>query len=97
MAGKIIWSKAARQDLTEVLEYWNNRNKSKTYSQFLLKEIGTLLQLLLKFPFLGLPTDKTGVRIKIFKNFKIFYEVRKNSIWILRIWDTRQNPKNLDL
>lgn len=32
MAKKLIWSKQALQDRKDILDYWINRNKSKTYS-----------------------------------------------------------------
>ena len=33
MAAKVVWSVRARRERFEILEYWANRNKSKTYSR----------------------------------------------------------------
>ncbi|MGM0933183.1 MAG: type II toxin-antitoxin system RelE/ParE family toxin [Bacteroidota bacterium] len=97
MARKIVWSTAANNDLQEILEYWNLRNQSKTYSKRLLKKFNLIIKLLQKFPELGIKTNRKNLRIKIFKAYKIFYEIEGNSIIILRIWDTRQNPNNLKI
>ncbi|WP_372919836.1 type II toxin-antitoxin system RelE/ParE family toxin [Salegentibacter sp.] len=97
MARKIVWSTAANNDLLEILEYWNLRNQSKTYSKRLLKEFNLIIKLLQKFPELGIKTNRKNLRIKIFKAYKIFYEIGEYSIVILRIWDTRQNPNKLKI
>jgi len=31
MAKRIVWSPQAKADLFSILEYWNNKNMSKTY------------------------------------------------------------------
>lgn len=31
---KIIWTKSAKLERNEILKYWINRTKSKTYSEF---------------------------------------------------------------
>jgi plasmid stabilization system protein ParE len=93
----IIWTSTAKLELKFILEYYNLRNKSKTYSQKLLRTIQTEIKLLVQQPFIGKKTETINVRGLLIENFIIFYEVNENHIIILSIWDTRQNPTRLNL
>jgi len=53
--------------------------------------------LLLSNPEIGRKTDIPNVRIKIVRDYLIFYEVQNESILILSFWDSRQNPEKLKL
>lgn len=57
---KVIWSKNALDDLLEIIEYYNSRNKSNTYSQKLSKEIKFKLQTI---DFTVALPQKTSVKI----------------------------------
>lgn len=98
MAGRIKWSKQATEDLHEILTYWRSRNKSSRYSKKLYIQIIQVIKILDAHPYLGLNTTDEFVRVKIFKTYKIFYEFEAEShpIVILRIWDTRQDPEELE-
>ena len=92
---KIVWSHKARIKLTEILDFYYQRNKSKTYSQKLYREIQKYIRLLKKQPTLGLKTDEELVRALIIGEYIVFYEYSKVEIIILNIWDCRQNPNDL--
>ena len=62
MAIKIIWSDKAEFDLQEIFSYWNNRNKSKRYSQKLNLLINSSIEYLYDFPTMGRKTIVNGVR-----------------------------------
>ncbi len=96
MAGRIKWSTQATKDIEEILSYWNNRNKSSHYSKKLYAQIKQVIKLLKAHPNLGISTTDEHIRMKIFKSYKIFYELESNSITVLRIWNTRQDPKKID-
>lgn len=92
MAKKIIWSLKAQVNRKEILTYWNNRNKSNTYSiklNILFKEAVILIS---KFPEVGRLTDIENVRVRLVKDYMIVYETSSNNIYILLIWDGRRNP-----
>lgn len=36
MAKRVIWSSLAEKEFADILEYWNNRNTSPTFSNKLL-------------------------------------------------------------
>ena len=93
--GRIIWSHKARIKLTHILEFYNDRNQSNTFSAKLYKEIQKSIKLLLKQPTLGLNTDVKSIRALIVGDYIIFYESLKKDIIIHTIWDCRQNPEDL--
>lgn len=54
----IVWTSTSKKELKYILEFFNFRNKSKTYS----KKIQTELKLLLLQPNIGKKTDSVNVR-----------------------------------
>ena len=50
---KLIWSQSALNDMTEIFDYYNKRNKSKTYSTKLLGEFRAIMRLILVFSSYG--------------------------------------------
>ena len=92
---KIVWSAKAKIDLLQILEYFYIRNGSKTYSVKLNSKIRRAIRLLSNHPFLGLQSDVENVRTLVEGDYAIFYQVDKETIRIMTIWDCRQNPDNL--
>ena len=89
---KIIWSNRAKKRLYGILEFYIERNKSKTYSIKLYKLLNREVKLLLKYPDLGLKTTEPSVRGLIIDDYIVYYEVTDNKIIIHSIWDCRQDP-----
>jgi plasmid stabilization system protein ParE len=93
MAGKkIVWSKKASIVFDETLSYYIFRNKNAIYSKKLNDKINKALQNLVKFPFLGKPTDNPYYRELIIADYSVFYKVLDTEIFIAVFWDNRQNP-----
>ncbi len=97
MVKRIVWTSRADAIFSKILEFYCQRNQSKTYSRKLNKEIHQTLKLIAKYPLLGITTDIEGIRVLIRKQYKIFYEVRANEIVVHLVWDTRQDPNKLKL
>lgn len=93
MARKIIWTKRAQQERKEILVFWNERNQSSIYSHKLNELIKYSLQLICKFEFIGKPTKRENVRVKILKNYLIIYQIAATDIIVLSIWDNRQSSE----
>lgn len=93
MAKKIIWSIKAQNDRINIFTYWNNRNKSNTYSKKLNQLFIESIKILALHPNIGKQTDVNNVRIKIVRDYFIIYEIINNHLMILTIWDSRQSPK----
>ncbi|MBV6640730.1 MAG: type II toxin-antitoxin system RelE/ParE family toxin [Cyclobacteriaceae bacterium] len=93
---KIIWSIRAQQDRLQILEYWIERNKSKTYSEKLYNLFNSAIELIAIHPEIGKKTSEQGKRAKIVRDYMIFYQEGENQLDILAIWDTRQNPEKIE-
>jgi toxin YoeB len=89
---KIVWSDRAKKRLYGILEFYIERNKSKSYSIKLYKLLNKEVKLLLKYPDLGLKTSEESVRGLIIDTYIIYYEVTEDKIIIHTIWDCRQDP-----
>lgn len=96
MAKKIVWSLKAQDDRKEILLYWNNRNKSKTYSLLLNYLFIDATKTISKFPKIGKPIEYKDIRIKIIRDYLMVYKEYENYISIVTIWDTRQDPIKLE-
>ncbi len=96
MAKQVIWSPRAQQDRKQILEYWINRNKSNTYSKKLDSRFREAIAIIRDYPQIGKKTDEKNVRIKVVKDYLLIYEETKDSIILLTIWDSRQDPKKLE-
>ena len=94
MARQIIWTFTAQQERREILEYWIKRNKSKIYSRKLNKLIISALQDVSKNPLIGRKTDLLNIRVKIVKEYLLFYEITPTMINVLSIWDGRRDNSN---
>jgi len=94
---KLIWSNRAKISLYSILKFYADRNKSKTYSEKLYNKFNQEIQLLLKYPNLGINSDLKNVRGLITGNYIIYYEVTQKEIIIHTIWDSRQNPEALKI
>ena len=89
---KIVWSNRAKKRLYGILEFYIERNKSKSYSIKLYRLFNKEVKLLIKYPELGLKTTEPSVRGLIINDYIIYYEVTDDKIIIHTIWDCRQNP-----
>ena len=92
---RIVWTSKAKNQLFDILEYFNFRNKSKIYSQKLYRKIHAELLPLIHQPNIGKKTNEINVRGILIENYFVFYQTNENHIIILSVWDTRQNPTSL--
>ena len=88
---KIIWSDNAKNELRNVLKFYNERNSSEHYSLKILNQIEQLLKTLSKSEFIGRLTSNKTTRVIPMKVYLIFYELNENSIEIVSFWDNRQD------
>lgn len=94
---KIIWSHRAKIKLTEILEFYYQRNNSKAYSQKVYQEIQKGVRLLKKQPKLGLRTDDESIRTLIVGDILVFYEYTQSEIIVHLVWDCQQNPADIKI
>ena len=94
---KLIWTNSAKIQLFEILDYFNGRNQCNVYSKKLYKKFVKEASVLLVHPEIGIKSDLFSVRGLIVDNYILFYEITVEHIIIHTIWDTRQNPVNLQI
>lgn len=96
MALQIEWTNTAEQDLNEVLEYWNERNGSKLFSVKLYELIKHNIGILARFPESGKPTNKAFIRVKIVKQYFVFYTYNDSTLTIMGLCDMRRDPEYIE-
>jgi toxin YoeB len=92
---KIIWSSKAKADLSNILDFFYIRNGSKTYSKKLNSKLRKAINLLGKHPLIGIQSDVEDIRTLVEGDYAVFYQLDGETIRIITILDTRQDPDNL--
>jgi plasmid stabilization system protein ParE len=95
---KIVWTEQAHQDRENILQYWINHNKSDIYSIKLDSLFLSTLELIKTYPKIGKKTDiSDNIRIKVVRDYEIFYQLTEHIVYILTIWDSRNDLNKLSL
>ena len=94
-ARKINWTKEANFERKEILDYWIIRNKSKTYSIKLNKLFINTLKQISDNPKIGRKTNFENVRVKIIRDYLLFYEFDTKQIKVLSLWDGRRDDSTI--
>ena len=94
---RIIWSPRAKRDLFNILDFYLKRNGNKIYSHKLNASLRAAIRLLEKNPELGINTDVNNIRNLIHGDYYVFYEIKVDTIEIITVWDSRQDPEKLNL
>ena len=97
MAKEIVWTETAVRDRLRIYQFWLSHNQSIRYSEKLEILFNESAKLLAEFPEIGPMTDYKDIRVKVVGNHKLFYRLIEDRIEIIRVWDTRQNPADIDL
>ena len=97
MAREVVWTRKAIEDRKAILLYWIQKTKSKAYSIKLNTLFIKSTNLLAKEPYIGRKTDEKNIRVKIVRNYLVFYDVKPSQIILLTIWDSRRDTKKLTL
>lgn len=97
MAKGIIWTLQAKNERQEILNYWFEITGNKKYSRKLAFQFRETVKYIAKYNYLGRATNLDGVRDTICGDYLIFYKVSDTLIEIVSIFDTRRNPKDLNI
>lgn len=97
MVKKIVWTQTAVQDRIRIYQFWLSKNKSDLFSRKLEMLFNEAAVLLSEFPEIGTQTDYQDIRVKVIRNYKLYYQISTDYIQIIRVWDTRQSPDNLQI
>jgi predicted nucleotide-binding protein (sugar kinase/HSP70/actin superfamily) len=88
----VKWSENAVLTRKSIFRYWNNRNKSIIYSKKLRILFKEALKIVSDFSDSSMESSKKDVRLKLVRDYYLVYQITSDSIVVLDIWDTRQNP-----
>jgi len=91
----VVWTDTAIKQRREILKYWTVRNKSTTYAEKLIGLIKERINLIIKNPSAGKPTNYLNTREAAMGNFSIYYKIIGSKIFITSFWDNRQDPEKL--
>jgi len=94
---KIIWSAPAKRSLLEIMDYIKNRDslsKARYVRDEIIKTVENTAIFPLKHP-IDTIINNSDIRFTLKWSYKIVFRITKNSIQILEIFHTRQNPDNL--
>lgn len=93
MTFKVLFSKEARLDLFEHTEYYH-QSAGKKIAKVFYTEVQQTIKVLKSYPYFQISHDSfRKIPLKKFP-FVIFYTIIEDSILIVRIFHTAQNPKN---
>ena len=79
---KIIWSPRSKLDLITILDFYQKRNGTKSYSKKLNLGLRKSIRLLEKNSDIGVKSDIPNVRNLIEGDISIFYEIKSDTIEI---------------
>ncbi len=91
----IFWTQTAKRQRDHIFEYWNNRNKSKSYSKKLNFSIIERIELLKSHPEMGKKTNLGVTKAISMRHYSILYKIDRPKIIITGFWDNRQDPEKL--
>ena len=91
----IYWTNTALKQRNYTFDYWNDRNKSTTYSKKLNSSIKERTYILKTNPELGKKTEFNNTRVISLGHYSILYRKVNSKIIITGFWDNRQNPDKL--
>jgi toxin YoeB len=92
MALKILYSPQFADNLEAILQFYDERNGSDSFSKKLMKMIHKQINMLRTMPEIGRLTDFPGVRILFVDRFGIEYQIRSEEILIINIYSCLTNP-----
>lgn len=91
---KLVWTERAQRRMGEILDYIEREFGAKARQTF-REKTQDFTRILIEFPEMGtLEIKEKNLRgFQLTKQTRVFYRVKKDSIVILTLFDSRQNPK----
>lgn len=89
---EILYSPQFADSLESILNFYDERNGSDTYSKKLFKMIHGQIRLLASYPEIGRITDFPGVRVLFVDRYGVEYQIRDKAILIVDIYSCLTDP-----
>jgi toxin YoeB len=97
---RLIWLPTAKYQLNEIIRFFRKRNGNDFYGKKLRTAFLQASKMVARFNEIGTrqKIEKRHVRYVIVQGtYQLFYEITENQIIIIKIWDMRRNPDDLEL
>lgn len=91
MAKRLVLTREFFKDIDRIVEFYNRRNQSETYSKKFLRNLGRRLELLKTQPYNGRPTDVANELLLIWNQYYIFYENNDLDLTIKSIYHQKED------
>lgn len=97
MAYEVIWTEAATEDFDKIIENLSD-GVSNSFAAKFVNIFYEKLDLIALMPFIGVQSQKRqGVRrLVITKHISLAYILIVDQLYLLRVFDTRQNPDSIE-
>ncbi len=92
---EVKWNDKAEESLRQILDFYFVQNGSAEYRLKLYDEIIAGIEVLKKFPKAGKLINYKDIYELVFARNSVFYRIEQSTIFILLVWDNRQNPEKL--
>lgn len=96
MTLSVRWAPEAETDLARILEYLHDNWEEQVSLNF-LKIVAEAVSEIRKYP-QHYPIIEQHLSVRRFvltKHNSLYYQFNENELWVLRIYDTRQDPNKL--
>jgi hypothetical protein len=93
----VIWGYFAERQFKKALEYHYEISGNLTYSNKIIDKPNQTINLIIEYNNIGISIFKTNFRSILVFDYAIVYEVLANQILIVLFWNTKRNPKNLEI
>ncbi|MBI2968167.1 MAG: type II toxin-antitoxin system RelE/ParE family toxin [Bacteroidetes bacterium] len=95
---KIVWSNEARDNLSQIIDYFEEKWTERELKKF-FQRLEKIINLISQNPRLFMLTKKRKNvrRCVLSKQTSIYYKFDSERIFIITLFDNRQNPKSLKI
>ena len=91
MVLQVKWTKEAKIQFKDILDYWDYRIGSTRYSKKLITIVDQVIVRLLEFPEIGRVTENERIRVKVIKDYFLYYSFNDTELIILGVSDMRRD------
>ena len=91
MVKRLTISRVAYTHVDKIIEFNNLRNQSDNYSRKFLKSLFKELNLLKKFPYMGINTNRDNTFLLVWNDYYIYYTISESTIDIQAIRHQKEN------
>jgi plasmid stabilization system protein ParE len=91
MARRLVFSRAAYQDIERIVEFNNYRNQSDSYAEKFVNGLLIRLKKLLPFPYAGEKTDIENQYLLVWDDFYIFYRFDSELVLVSKIYHQKED------